>query len=119
MNAATVVSVGSFVIAAALAYLNLRRYWRDKHDAQRASLEKEFKAPAERDLIIVGGAGQAVAVLREALSSVHEESNRYRLERDEANRRIAALEETVMKLEASIRQLEAELRRVAGPGASA
>jgi len=84
MDWGLLISLGSLIVAGTLALL---RYWEYRRDAKRAyeaGMVETFKAPAERDSIIIGGAQQAVQLLRDALS--------------DAQSRIAYLEKEVARL---------------------
>jgi flagellar motility protein MotE (MotC chaperone) len=102
------ISLGSFVIAVVLAYLNVRKAVKDKELARRADLEKEYKAPAERDSIIVSATQEAVTVLKLTLRDTRAENNKLRARIDEQDRVIAEQEKRIRALETEIARMSNE-----------
>jgi hypothetical protein len=104
MEVTLLLSLGSLLVAFWLAALRWREYSKDKKLAEKANMEKDFKAPAERDSIIVAGAAEAVAVLKLTLSDTREE-------RDSLRARLDAQDVIIADQDKRIRYLEKELAR--------
>lgn len=91
-------SVISVTIAVAMAVIQIRKYFSDKKSADRADMEKEFRAPAERDSIIISGAKEVVAVLRETLADKVIEIDQLRDRALDQDARIRFLEQELARL---------------------
>lgn len=106
------VSIGALLVSVWLAVLQWRRYSKDRKLAERAALEHDFKAPAERDSIIVAGAQEAVTVLKLTLSDTREENEKLRLRVDRQDQIIDTQAVVIADQEKRIRHLERELARI-------
>jgi len=73
MDGTVIVSVGALLISFWLAFLQWRKYRKDKKLAEKADMIQDFKAPAERDSIIVASAKEAVVTLTETVRLQQEE----------------------------------------------
>lgn len=104
-----IIAFASMVVAGFLAVLRYREYKRDKDLALRAGKQDEVKAPAERDSIIVGGATQAVQLLREALDTAAADIAKVRRERDEMVARLAQAELLLADYKAANADLSARI----------
>lgn len=105
MDFALLVALGSLVVAAALAFFSIRKSIVDRRLAKAANREKEFKAPAEKDSIIISGAKETVLIMRGMMEATAEENTKLRNRLEEQGRLIA-------DQEARIRFLEKELARL-------
>lgn len=72
-----IVSAGALLISFWLAFLQWRRYVKDKQLAYKADMIHDFKAPAERDAIIIAGAQEVVAIQRLALTDCTKRLDEY------------------------------------------
>lgn len=103
---ATVAIIFTIIVAG----YNIMKSRKDRKLAQRADLEKEFRAPAERDAIIIGGAEQTVKMLRDALTYARSDMEAIRKERDDHRSRLNMLEKTVAERDELIRDYLSRLR---------
>lgn len=110
------VSVGALLVSFWLAFLQWRRYAKDKKLAQLAQMSHDFRAPAERDSIIVAGAQEAVTVLKLTLSDTREENEKLRHRVDRQDQVIADQVVIIADQEKRIRHLERELARLTYEG---
>ena len=105
MAVEVIVSVVALVISAALAAIQIHKYRGERRLAREKNLQEFYKAPAERDSIIVSGASAAVDILKTALADTREDNVRLRLRIDE-------LEGGEQDREDRIRFLERQLARL-------
>lgn len=99
INIPTLLSGISIGTALFLAILQWKRYLSDKKLHAQQLLEGDFKAPAERDQIIVAAAQEAVGVLKAALLDIREDNAKLRQRIDELQARVYILEAEVNKRE--------------------
>jgi hypothetical protein len=117
VDLSTVIALASMLIALALAASQLRKRYQDKRLAQKADLEKEFRAPAERDAIIIGGAKQVVDMLRASLTAADEETHMLRNRLAVLEKQVTERDDLIHDYAARLRHLEYEVARLSKGGA--
>lgn len=108
MEIGVIVSAGALLVSFWLAFLQWRRYVKDKKLAEKAEMVHDFKAPAERDSIIVAGAQEAVTVLTLTLTDTREENQKLRKRIDHQDQIIADQSERIRHLEHELARLTYE-----------
>lgn len=66
-----IVAAGSLTVSAVLAGIQVNRWVKDNHSAEKARILKEGKGPAETEAIIVSSAERAVRILEQALNRMN------------------------------------------------
>lgn len=105
MDFGLLIALGSLLVAAIAVFLNVRKAFQDRKLARRVDLERELKAPAERDSIIVSTANEVVKTLRLTLADT-------RLENKQLRDQIEIQGKLITEQDKRIRALEYELARV-------
>ena len=105
-------AIAGFVLSVVLGIVTLLKFLKERKDSKEVKDAASFKAPAEKDVIIVTGAQSAVLMMEQAAKAAREEADRKQSDLDKAHAKISDLEEKLKSKNEKIDELENQIRSV-------
>jgi hypothetical protein len=106
------IAIFGFALSVVLGIVTFMKFLKERKDAKQVGDAANFKAPAEKDVIVVTGAQSAVLMMEQVAKAAREEADRKQIELDKAHIKIAELEERIKTKDEKIDELEEQLKKV-------
>lgn len=104
--------MAGFLLSAVLGIVTLLKFLKERREAKELASSVSFKAPAEKDRIIIDTTQSAVLVMEQAVRTAREEADRYKGDLLSSRAEVESLKEKLRIKDERIDELEDRLRAI-------